>query len=51
MIRTTKKVLKTGVLIGTLVLTAKKLQRTSQKIRDTWAEDTKSKDHDIRHRN
>lgn len=42
MIRTTKKVLKTGVLIGTVVLTAKKLQRTIEKIKDTWTKDAKA---------
>lgn len=51
MIRTTRKILKTGVLIGTTVLAAKKLQRTTKKIKDTWTEDDKSKDPKIRYRN
>jgi len=51
MIRTTKKLLKTGVLIGTAVLAAKKLQRTTQKIRETWSEDNNAKDPKIRYRN
>lgn len=51
MIRKTKKVLKTGVLIGTAVLTAKKLHRTTQKIKTTWAEDNNAKDPKIRYRN
>lgn len=50
-IRTTRKILKTGVLIGTTVLAAKKLQRTTKKIKDTWTEDDKSKDPKIRYRN
>lgn len=51
MIRTTTKVLKTGFLIGTAILAAKRLQRTTTKIKETWAEDAKSKDPKIRYRN
>lgn len=51
MIRKTKKILKTGVLIGTAFLTAKKLQRTATKIKDTWAKDDNAKDHKLRYRN
>lgn len=51
MIRTARKVFKTGILFGAAGLAAVSLQKRARQIREVWADDAKAKDPKIRYRN